>query len=389
MDKEIRIVQFSNQSSQDKKWLKKFVDFHWSHYAGDPQFIPLLDYEFLGFKLLGMTGFFEPNNLFFKHGEMTFFLALCGDEIVGRCNAFVNHNHNKHWQDKVGFFGQFESIDDQKVTDALLNASAQWLRTKGMEAMRGPQNQPINEATPGCLTEGFDTYPVIYYHYNKPYYETLLRKAGMAQVKRVMSWDVPVQRPIEEQIERVGKKVVEHYGITFEKWGDRPLAVRKKEMLEVYNDAWNDNWGFVPFTEEEFNKNVDDMQLVMEKGLFMFVYVKGELAAFFGGVPNIFERMRPISWAPRCEFLRAVKMLLTKGRVSSFRLGYMGVKKKFRRLGLDGVMIFEQKKYSQSRGYQSCDIGWILEDNVMVTRVKDIMTGQKLAKVYTIFQKPI
>jgi hypothetical protein len=99
--------------------------------------------------------------------------------------------------------------------------------------------------------------------------------------------------------------------------------------------------------------------------------------------------MKPISWAPRCEFLRAAKMLLTKGKVTCFRLGYMGVKKKFRRLGLDGVMIFEQKKYAQRRGYESCDIGWILEDNVMVTRVKDIMTGQKLAKIYTVFQKSI
>jgi len=386
---DVSIVQFSNRTKQDKALLKKFVDFHWQHYEKDPQYVPLLDYEYLGFKLLGMTGFFEPSNLFFKHGEMSYFLAMRGDQVVGRCNAFINHNHNRHWKDRVGFFGQFESIDDQSVANALFEASGRWLKEKGMDAIRGPQNLPVNEATPGVLVEGFDTRPVIYYHYNKPYYEKLIRNAGMTIVKRVKSWEGPVMMPMEEKLERVGKKVIEHYGVTFETWGERPLKVRKQEMLEVYNDAWNDNWGFVPFTEEEFFKNVDDMQLIMEKGLFLFVYVKGELAGFFGGVPNIFEKMTPVSWARRCELLRAGKMLLTKGGVKGFRLGYMGVKQKFRRLGLDGVMLFEQKKYSQKHGYEYADLGWVLEDNILVTRVIDMMVGFKTSKIYAVYQKQI
>ncbi len=386
---EIRIIQFSNVTREDRRLLKKFVDFHWQLYENDPQYIPLLDFEYLGFKLLGMTGFFEPSNLFFKHAEMTFFLAMKDDQVVGRCNAFVNHNHNRHWNDKVGFFGQFECIDDQRVADALLDSCAAWLRDRGMEAMRGPQNLPVNEATPGVMVEGFDKRPVIYYHYNKPYYEKLLRNAGLEVVKRVKSWEGPVMTPMEEKLQRVGEKVIQHYGVTFETWGERPLKVRKREMFEIYNEAWNDNWGFVPFTEEEFYKNVDDMQLIMEKGLFLFVYVKGELAGFFGGVPNIFEKMQPISWCRRCELLRAARMLLTKGSVKGFRLGYMGVRPKFRRLGLDGVMLYRQKIYSQKKGYQYADLGWILEDNYMVTRIIDMMPGFELSKVYAIMQKNI
>ncbi len=388
-DQAVSIIQFSNQDARDRRLLKKFVDFHWQHYEKEPAFVPLLDYEFLGFKLMGMTGFFEPDNLFFRHAEMTFFIAMRGESVVGRCNAFVNHNHNQRWGDKVGFFGQFASIYDQVVTNALLDAAAAWLKSQGMTAMRGPQNLPVNEATPGLLVQGFETRPVIYYQYNKPYYERLLANYGLNVVKKVKSWEVPVDRPMEEKLERVGKKVIEHYGVTIETWGQRPLAQRKEEMLEVYNDAWNDNWGYVPFTREEFFRNVDDMQLVMEKGLFLFVYVKGELAAFFGGVPNICERLVPLSWCRRCELLRAARLLLTKNKIRGFRLGYMGVKQKFRRLGLDGVMLWKQKIYSQQKGYEYCDFGWVLEDNVLVIRVGESMQDSRLSKVYAVMEKEI
>ncbi|MBN1540731.1 hypothetical protein JW992_01200 [candidate division KSB1 bacterium] len=384
---ETTLHSFSNQP-QDRRWLKRFVDFHWYHYRDDPQFVPLLDYEYLGNKLIGMTGFFEPRNLFFKHADMRFFLALQGDRVVGRCNAFVNHNHNRHWNDKVGFFGQFECIDDKSVARLLINAASDWLKAQGMETIRGPQNLPVNEATPGLMTEGFDSIPVVYYHYNKPYYEALLRDNGFDTIKRVKSWWVSTREPMVEKLERVSQKVIQRYGVTFETWDERPFKERRREMFEVYNDAWNDNWGFVPFTEEEFFATVKDMMLVMNKKLFLFVYVKGELAGFFGGVPNIFERLHPPRFCRRCELLRAARMLLTKGRIKSYRLGYMGVKRKFRKLGIDSVMLWKQKIYSMNGPYDHADLGWVLEDNVLVIRVAEWMNA-KLSKVYTIFQKPI
>ncbi|HNR67118.1 MAG TPA: hypothetical protein PKN04_04740 [bacterium] len=382
-----RIQSFSNQPN-DRKWLKRFIDFHWGHYRQDPQYVPLLDFEYLGNKLIGMTGFFEPQNLFFKHADMRFFLALQGDQVVGRCNAFVNHNHNRHWNDRVGFFGQFECIDDKQVARLLLDAAAAWLHEQGMDAMRGPQNLPVNEATPGLMTMGFDTVPVVYYHYNKPYYEALLRENGFVPVKQVKSWWVTTREPMVEKLERVSQKVIQRYGVTFETWNERPFAERRREMFEVYNDAWNDNWGFVPFTEEEFFATVKDMMLVMNKKLFLFVYVKGELAGFFGGVPNIFERMHLTRFCRRCELLRAARMLIGKGRIKSYRLGYMGVKRKFHNLGIDSVMLWKQKIYSLHSQYDHADLGWVLEDNVLVNRVAEWMNA-KVSKIYTIFQKPI
>ena len=384
----VKIISFSNQTSEDKKLLKKFIAFHWKHYQNELQFIPLLDYEYLGFKLIGIHGFFEPCSLFFKHAEMRFFLAMKGDEVVGRCNAFVNHNHNKHWNDKVGFFGQFEAIEDQNVVDMLLRAAADWLKSKGMDTIRGPQNLPVNEATPGVMTEGFDSRPVIYYQYNKPFYAEIIKKAGFEPIKRVLSWEVPVMDPRYEIFENLAKQAIEKSGVTIETWGDRPLTVRKKEMLEIYNDAWNDNFGFVPFTEEEFNTIIDDMQLIMDKSLFVFVYVQGEPAGFFGGVPNITEKMKPLSFCKKCELLRAAKMLLTKGGAKGFRLGYLGIKRKFQRLGLTPVMLWQQKVYAQKKGYEYCDLGWVLEDNMPAVKMVELLQCPQ-SKAYTIFQKTL
>ncbi|HEX9934316.1 MAG TPA: hypothetical protein VGB38_03885, partial [bacterium] len=317
----IGIVSFGNQTQEDKKLLRRFVDFHWKHYENESQYVPLLDYEYLGFKALGIKGFFEPDNLFFKHAEMRFFLAQRNGETLGRCNAFVNANHNRHWNDKVGFFGQFETVDDMEITNALVRAAGDWLKSKGMERMRGPQNLPINEATPGILTKGFESRPVMYYHYNKPYYEKLLVGAGFAPVKRVLSWEVTTRNPMEEKLLRVSQKVIDRYHVKVETWDERPLDVRKKEMLDIYNDAWHDNFGFVPFTEEEFNRIIDDMQLIMDKGLFVFLYLRDEPVAFFGGVPNVTEFLVPHARFRRAELWRALRMILYKNRTKGFRLG--------------------------------------------------------------------
>jgi len=384
----LRIVDFANVTRADRNQLKAFVDFHWRHYRGDAAYVPLLVYEYLGIRLLGVKGFFEPGNPFFRHAEMRFFLAYRGSEVVGRCNAFVDANANRHWQDRVGFFGYFECEDDPAVADALLQAAAGWLRSRGMDAVRGPQNLPVNEATPGVMTAGFASRPVMYYHYSKPYYPRLLGLAGFKPVKQVLSWEVSPHRPMEEKLARVAARVMERFGVTIETWRQRPLEVRKREMLEIYNDAWNDNFGFVPFTAEEFSKILDDMRLIMDKGLFIFLYVRGEPAAFFGGVPNLAEMLVPSRFCRRCEPLRLLRMFLGRSRIRGFRLGYLGVKRKFRHLGLDGVMLWKQKIYTREKGYAYCDMGWVHEDNLKTIRLIEMM-GATPSKTYTIYQRPL
>jgi GNAT superfamily N-acetyltransferase len=387
-DSSINIIQFSNKSSQDKKLLREFVDFHWSHYREEPRFIPLLDYEFLGFKLLGVTGYFEPHHLFFKHGRMSFFLARRNGETVGRTCAFVNDDHNRHHKDKVGFFGFFESINDQAVTNALLSAAGQYLKSEGMTAMRGPQNLPVNEATPGVLIEGFDAMPIIYYHFNYPYYADLLQQNGMTVIKNVVGIDMPVNTPVEERFIRMSEKVKKRYDITIETFSRKRFKVLREFMFDIYNEAWENNWGFVPVSREEFYKNLDDMKLIWDPKMFLFAFVKGEPAAFFGSIPNIAENMKPLSLLPRAELLRALKTIMKSKKVKSFRQGYFGIKPKFRRMGLDSILISQAKYYAQQQKYQYCDVGWVLEDNELVLRMADFMGGA-INRKYAIFQKDL
>lgn len=383
----IEIVSFGNESKSEKRLLKTFVNFHWNHYKYEKNYVPLLDYEYLGFKLIGMTGFFEPNNLFFKHAEMCFFLAYKDGELVGRCNAFTNSRHNEHWHDKVGFFGQFEAIENDIVADALIKAASLFLKEKGMDTIRGPQNLPVNDATPGFLSEGYESRPVMYYHYNKPYYNRFMANLNFDAVQRVKSWEVVPQNPMEPKLERLSQKIIDRYKVTIEMWDDRPLEVRKVEMLAIYNAAWNDNFGFVPFTQEEFDQIIDDMMMIMDKQLFIFLYVKGEPAAFFGGVPNVAEALPRIGKLRNVELIRALKLILGAKKTKGFRLGYLGVKPEFRRLGLDGVMLWKQKMYSRTK-YEYCDLGWVLEDNTMTIRLIDVMGGVD-SKTYTIYEKKI
>jgi hypothetical protein len=157
-------------------------------------------------------------------------------------------------------------------------------------------------------------------------------------------------------------------------------------MLEVYNDAWHDNWGFVPFTQDEFFKIVDDMQLIMKSELFLFVYVRGELAGFFGGVPNLFELLARRPGRRGSELIRAARLLLRKSAIRGFRLGYLGVKRRFHRLGLDAVALWTQQRVARELGYEYCDLGWVLETNRPVIRMAERF-GAVPSKRYALFEK--
>ena len=259
--------------------------------------------------------------------------------------------------------------------------------TKKMEKARGPQSFPINEATPGVLIDGFDSRPVIYYPYNKPYYENLFKKCGFEQVKKIYSWECPVMSPIEEKLRRIGELVEKRGKIRLEKWDDRPLPVRKREMREIYNEAWSNNFGFVPFTEEEFDEIVDEMKMIIDKNLFIFAYVGGEAAGFFGGIPNILEKMEPSGLSRHLEFARAAKMFLGASRTSGFRLGYLGVKKKFRNLGLEAYLLYKQHLYTREKQYDYSDIGWVLEDNTETIKLVHMLSHARLSKTTRLWRK--
>jgi len=158
-------------------------------------------------------------------------------------------------------------------------------------------------------------------------------------------------------------------------------------MLDIYNDAWGNNWGFVPFREEDFFANVNDMRLIWDPRLMWFVYVGGEPAALFGVVPNILDRMKRLP--VRNELLRAARMILTKSHCNGIRLGYFGIKHKFRCLGIDALMYVHSKKFVQNlKKFAYCHVGWVLEDNELMKAGILSMDGV-INRVYAVYQKDI
>lgn len=382
------VIQFGNTTPADRRNLRRFVNFHWDLFREESQYIPLLDYEYLGFKMLGITGYFEPNHLFYKHGEITFFLAVRQGRVIGRVCAYVNHTHNAHTGDKVGFFGHFDCVFEPEVSRAMLAKCAEWLKSRGMTAMRGPQNFPVNEATPGVLTEGFDTLPVIYYHWNFPYYNQLMKDAAMAVVKKVVSLTISTHAPIEQRMGRLIQRIRERADIRIESFDVRRRDEFAGWMLDLYNAAWDDNWGYVPMNREEFRSNLDDMQLVWDPDLFLFAFVNGEPAAFLGLVPNICPGMKPIPGLRRAELLRALKMILTRRRMKTLRLGYFGIHPKYRKMGLDALLITHGQKLVIQKGYEWSDIGWVLENNELILRLSESI-GVFPARTYTVYERDL
>jgi hypothetical protein len=240
------------------------------------------------------------------------------------------------------------------------------------------------------MTAGFDSRPMVYYPYNKPYYERLLLEAGFAPLERALSWELPIDAPVDEIITRVVRRAREVETITLETWGERPVAERKREMLEIYNDAWSDNFGFVPFGKEEYDAIVDGMLPILDKKFFVFAYVGGAPAGFMGVVPNVLEKMKPSRGGARRELWRSVRMLLSLGSVQSVRLGWIGVKKPYRLLGLEALMLLRQREYARSKKHlRYFDMGYVWESNRRVVRMIEMFSAAERVRTFTLFQKPL
>jgi hypothetical protein len=230
---------------------------------------------------------------------------------------------------------------------------------------------------------------VVYYHYNPSYYADLVTGLGFKPVMNYMSFEVPfASNSVQDALTGISKRIVEKNGVTFEKWRERKLDIRKEEMFSIYNEAWANNFGFVPFSREELYKIIDDMQLVMDKDLFVFAYVHGQLAGFFGAVPNIFESIAVDRNRHGFEMLRAIKLLVSKSKIKGVRSGYLGVKKAYRKMGLEAPMILETTLMSIKKGYEYSDMGWILENNAVMLKTIE-RVGAKLSKRYTLYEKMI
>jgi hypothetical protein len=355
------------------KGVEKFIDLPYSLYAKDPLFVPLLKKEVLDQ--------LSQKNPFFQHAEAKYFLAEDRGKTVGRIASIVNRRHTEFHNEKTGFFGFFESVRDPEVSGRLLDAAAHELRMKGMETMRGPMNFSTNEEC-GLLIEGFDSAPMLMTPYNPPYYSDLMERYGMRKIKDLYAYIYDVQETPPEKVTRVAA-IAERRGIRV-----RPILKNKfhEEMLvfkEVYNSAWEKNWGFIPLTDPELYYLGERLKQIVVPELTLIAEDQGKPIGFMGMVPDFNSVLRHMQG--RLTPLSIIKALYYSRKVTGLRLLLLGIKREYRNRGVEALLIREVFKGIKKGGYNKVEFSWILEDNIPIQRIIEMADG-RLYKKYRIYE---
>jgi GNAT superfamily N-acetyltransferase len=359
-----------------RKSLDDFIAFPLLLYSKDPLFVPQLNRE--------MREHFSRKNPFFTHADVAYFLAVKDGRISGRIAAFVNRTHNALHHDKTGFFGFFDCVNDPPVAGALFERAARYLREKGMESMRGPMNFSTNEEC-GFLLEGFDEPPVIMMPYNAPYYNELSEGCGMRKVRDLYAYIYEVQDNLPEKVERVAA-IAEKRGITA-----RPINMKrfKDEMMifkDVYHSAWENNWGFVPMTDEELDYMSGRLKQIIIPEMVVIAEKEGTPVGFMGLIPDfnfVLKHMRG-----RLNPVSIMKALYYSRKITDLRVMLLGIKKEFRNKGVEALLYKEGWKPIKRGRYKRVEFSWILEDNIPVQRTIEIFGG-RVYKKYRIYERAI
>lgn len=362
--------------------INKFISSQWDFYKNDPNFVPPLKLDRR--KLLN-----TKKNPFFKHSEIRFFIAIDNSQIRGRIAGIINHNHNKTHNDKVGFFGFFECVNDSNVSLALFSKVEEWLKEKGMESVRGPVNPSMNDEN-AILIDGFDLPPVLLMPYNPKYYQNLIEGLGYKKAKDLFAYHLVNEEYVSDKMLRMNDLIVDRYELEIRSMDFKNKDNFKRDLEDIkkiYNEAWEKNWGHVKMTSEEFDFLASDLKGFADPNYVLILKSKGILAGFALGLPNLNE---VLIHNKSGGLLGALFHLLTKKKkIKMMRILVLGVLPEFRGKGFDSVLYNELGKRGLPKGIKFGEASWILEDNYdMIKGATQIMKG-KHYKTYRIFEKEI
>ena len=365
------------QAAASRADLGRFIRYPYSRYRDDPHWVPPL-------LITEREQFDSRKNPFYEHARVNLYLAERNGEVVGRVAAIDDDNHNETHGDNLLFFGFFEA-EDGEAAEALFSRVEERARELGREAVRGPVNPSMNHSA-GLLIDAFDSDPYVMMPYNPPEYPRYVERAGYRKVKDLYAWifksDWEVKK-IGRLAERVRKrnKDLEIRPVDMRRW-DEELA----RVKDLYNRAWERNWGFVRYTEAEFDKLAKEFKMILDPELVALAEVDGELAGITVIIPDanqVFKKMR----GRLLPF--GIFHFLGRNRViDRVRLPILGVAPEHRNKGFELVMIHELHERVIAKGYGSCEASWTLEDNRAMNHVI-AAGGAKHYKTYRIYQKEI
>jgi GNAT superfamily N-acetyltransferase len=358
----------------------KFIRLPWELYKDDKYWVPPLIFD-------ARKNLDRNKNPFFKHAEFDMFLAERDGNAVGRIAAIKNDNHNNFHKDKAGFFGFFETIDDSDVSDMLLETACQWCKDKGMDDIRGPVNPSTNDEC-ALLIDGFDSSPVFLMTYNPPHYKDKIEGFGFEKAMDMYAFRIPAEvitdSKVMNKLERMAGMIKQRSNIVTRNINMKELESEVRKIEEVYNSAWENNWGFVPLTTEEFDYMAESLKMVVDPNLVIFAEVDGKPAGFTLALPDFNQVLKKMNG--RLLPLGFFKLMYYKRKIDWLRVIIMGVKPEYQKRGIDSVFYLETIKNGNSGGYGGAEISWVLEDNMAMRQTAEKL-GAKIYKTYRIYNK--
>jgi GNAT superfamily N-acetyltransferase len=359
-----------------------FIKFPWRIYANDPAWVPPL--------IIEREAFLNPKrHPFYQHGDAALFLARKDGEIVGRIMASDDPNYNLLHQTNVGCFGLFESIDDRDVAAALFDAAASWLRGKGRIEMMGPIDYSTNYVC-GLLIDGFQFPPTILTAHNPPYYRPLIESCGFTKAKDWYAWWFADPSKAVMHLRRLAARFCRRWLATIRPANLKNLRDESRRLREIYNQAWEKNWGFVPFTEAEIEFMTKELKPLLMPGFAWIAENGNEPVGFALGLPDINVVLRDLN-GRLTRFglpIGLIKLLLYKKHIRKGRLIALGVIEKYRRAGIAEMLVLRVMEETMIKRGITGELSMTLEDNFMINRFLEAIGAQRY-KTYRIFKRTL
>jgi len=362
--------------------LRAFIDLPFGLHAGSAQWVPPLKVE----RRLFLNKRF---NAYFKHSDAQLFLARREGRVVGRVSAQIDHAFNRYQGNDWGQFGFLEAEEDQEVFEALLEAASAWLRERRRDRMVGPMDFSMNEES-GVLIEGFEREPFIKQPWHPPYYQRMCEGAGLTKAVDLWMWELHItdRSKIVPALVEMAERLEPDHGIRIRKMSRRRLGREVELFGETYNEAWKDNWGFVPYSEEDLKHYGQELQLVYDPNWFMVAERTdtGESVGVAITVPDINQvlkkmggRLLPFGW---WHFLRRRRIM------DRVRVGFLGVKPEYQHTGVAAGLYIEHFDMAKVTPQKWGEMGWILETNDAMNRGMEGMGG-RVVKRYRVYEREL
>jgi GNAT superfamily N-acetyltransferase len=357
--------------------LNRFLRYPFERYRDDPHWVPPL--------LIDERRKFDPRkNPFYRHARVDLFLAGRDGRVVGRVAAIDDDNHNATHDDNLLFFGFFEA-EDRQAAEALLDKVEERARELGRDAVRGPANHSMNDGA-GFQMDAFDTDPYVMMPHNPPEYPRWVEAAGYRKVKDLYAWRFESSRELGERIGRLAERVRRRQPLTVRPVDRRRFGEELTVVKHLYDEAWEKNWGFVRYTDAEFDHLAGELRLILDTDLALFVEIDGKPVGMGICLPDANQVLKR---ARGRLFPHGAIAFLRRGKIiDRLRLAILGVLAEHRGKGLEAVIIHELYKRAIPKGYRECECSWVLEDNRAMNR-GIAAAGAELYKTYRMYQKEL